>query len=192
MFEDILEKMQSSEHSAAVDLLFGNLGGWSLDREVIEFILQKKFNKILMLGSGPGSIVLAKAGVEVWAIEENPQYILEGVPKNHHYIYCPLKNYKHNEHQEYKWYHVSQLKLPKYYDLIVVDGPAYSENRFGFYQHFNLFKKDVDIIMDDINRTVEYKTLLLIGKRLGREFTVKNLYQRKQFGYMAYEKQHSI
>ena len=45
------------------------------------------------------------------------------------------------------------------YDLILVDGPLGTIGRSGFYRNLALFRPDVPIILDDVDRKDELKLL---------------------------------
>jgi hypothetical protein len=158
-------------------------GGWAIDVEIADWVTDRNLKRVLMLGSGEGSLGLAERGHIVYAIEDEPDYLDKYEHENLNYIYAPLRPYHHKHHVDYFWYNhmILQEILPNY-DVLIVDGPLGSPNRFGIYHHFKLFKDNTPMIFDDVNRRVEYKAALLIARRLKKEMIIKNTHQRKQFG----------
>ena len=60
-------------------------------------------------------------------------------------------------------------QLPKGHDLVLVDGPPGIIGRSGFYTNLDLFRKDVLIILDDVDREDELQLLRLIEQKLGKK-----------------------
>lgn len=149
-----------------------NLNGFAITSELFTWIRNNlpDGKTILELGSGTGTIELCKY-YKVYSVEQNKKW-LNVAPSN--YIYAPINN---------EWYDVSILKkkLPKRYDLIIIDGPLGVVRRIGFYKHISLFRTDVPMIFDDVNRPVEHKLMRKVSKKLNRKFTVHEA-GRKKFG----------
>lgn len=128
--------------------------GMAISQEIfnhLESILEPG-KTILELGSGHGSeLLLAKWNLI--SIEDNSKW----VGKYHdRYIHAPLTEHKPiaGAPKSVLWYDREILKkeLPKFdYDLLLVDGPA-GYNRAGFAKYFSLFKQDVPILFDDMQR----------------------------------------
>lgn len=125
------------------------LGGWSFEPELLEFVLANLSigSTILELGSGAGTGVLSSAGYRMYSIEHNQKFINK---YNSTYIYAPMVRY---------WYDKNIVKenLPLRYDAILIDGPVGSESksRIGFYENLALFDSSKMMIFDDTNRSGE-------------------------------------
>jgi hypothetical protein len=144
------------------------LGGGAIEEELFEMIrviLPK--GTILELGSGDGTKALVEAGYKIYSVEDDPEWW-----DLHHnnYIHAPRvphKPLKHHDGLPSVWYDADVLRreLPKIdYDLILVDGPW--GNRGGFVKYWELFKHDVPIIFDDVNRTRDRRIMASIALRL--------------------------
>ena len=154
-------------------------GGWAISKELFDFIrsILPEGKTLLELGSGWGSSQFSEH-YTVYSIEHNPRWLGK---YNTNYLYVPIKN---------KWYNPVLLKrkLPNSYDLILVDGPPQWIGRHGFYTYLDLFKTDLPIIFDDVNRKAEYNLMMLVGQKLQRDVTIFNPGPRKKkFGVILYE-----
>lgn len=142
---------------------FGTFGGFSIEKELYDYIcaILEEGKTILELGSGFGTGELAKR-YKMYSIEQDSRWL--GKYKST-YIYAPFIN---------GWYDVNVLmdQLPSEYDLILVDGPYWPEDRFGFAVYFELFRQDVPIIFDDVNVKTVYDAMIEVSKKLGRPFSV--------------------
>jgi len=149
---------------------------WSISKELFDYIrsILAKGKTILELGSGWASSELSKY-YTVYSIEHNKYWLNKF---NTHYIYAPIKD---------RWYDTEILKnkLPKTYDLILVDGPpGPTIGRGGFYTNLHLFNTDVPIIFDDVNRQAEYDLMVKVANTLNRSFIIFDDSARKQFGVL--------
>lgn len=159
---------------------------WEVEDAIIQKIESLVFTgrPILELGSGIGSTKrLSEKGYKVTSIEHDPLY-LDKIP-NVNYIYAPIKEHKLiQKFEKNQWYDASVLrrKLPTSYDLILVDGPTSTYGRQGFIKYWDLFKKDVPIIFDDINRPDDYRVACKISGRLRVPLTVYTYLGDKHFG----------
>ena len=154
-----------------------NLNGWSLSEEAVEWILKNipKYSTILELGSGTGTIELCK-NYNVWSIEHNKDWI--GLSKKSNYIYSPLKSYLHSN-KSYIWYNDSFLKkLPKDYQLLIIDGPP-GDIRGNFIYFNRYFKKDIPILIDDTNRLVDKKLAEDLSKIMNKEILEIKGYEKE-------------
>jgi len=109
-----------------------------------------------------------------WAIsKELFEWILENLPKGStilelgsgsNYIYAPLID---------GWYDVEILKneLPKHYDLLLVDGPV-GENRINIINHYEMFKQNIPIIIDDTNRENDRNMSIFLSEKLDKKITL--------------------
>jgi len=151
----------------------GDFGGWSISKFLFDFIngLLEPGSRIIEMGSGWGTGELAKS-FEMYSIEHNPHFL------NIHYsnyINAPIVEYfDDNFPNDTGWYDADILKkeLPRYYDLILVDGPLGIIGRSGFYRNLALFRSDVPIILDDVNRKDELTLLEKIETKTGRKAVI--------------------
>ena len=75
-------------------------------------------------------------------------------------------------------------QLPKEYDLVLVDGPPGTIGRSGFYTNLDLFRKDVPIILDDVDREDELQLLRLIEQKLGKKAQIYKDADLKNFAVL--------
>jgi hypothetical protein len=138
-------------------------GHWSIDKELFLYIrsILPTGSTMVELGSGWTSGEFSKY-YTVYSIEHNNRWI--GV-YNTNYIYAPIIN---------SWYDTTAVQkfLPQHYDLILVDGPTGNIGRGGFLTNLHLFKTDVPIIFDDIDRAAEYTLMCQVAEKLQREYTI--------------------
>ena len=156
-----------------------NFGGWSIDKEVFDYIQQvlPAGKTILELGSGWASEILSEY-YTVYSIEHDPQWVGK---YNTHYIYAPIIN---------GWYDVSVLsnELPTHYDLILIDGPTGTIGRGKFYTNLYLFNTNTIMIFDDVNRIAEYNLLVAVSQKLNKPYTIYKSNGQKNFGVILPEK----
>lgn len=149
-------------------------GGWSISQELFDYIRNnlESGKTILELGSGWGSGQLSEHYC-VYSVEHDEDWMNL---YNTHYLYAPIKD---------GWYDVELLKeqLPETYDLIIVDGPPGIIGRAGFFMYLDLFKTDIPIIIDDINRQPEYELMLNLSEKLQRSYEIHES-NKKQFGVL--------
>lgn len=150
-----------------------NFGGWSISKELFNYILQilPAGSTILELGSGWASGELSK-NYTVYSIEHNKRWLNK---YQTNYIYAPIVN---------NWYDTEVLKKELsliQYDLILIDGPPGTIGRVGFYNNLNLFNTDVIMIFDDVNRPAEYNLLNNVALKLKKSFTIIK-HKEKHFG----------
>jgi len=159
-------------------------GGWSITESLFKKILDlvPDGGTILELGSGEATAELLKH-YHVYSVEHNKNY-LDKYSTN--YIYAPLKLHDPVEHyilESYgeaskpEWYDPEILKaeLPRDYDLLLIDGPPMT--RSGTVKFFDLFRKDIPIILDDHHRTLERRVMHDISKLLGKPYTVYDAWE---------------
>ena len=187
MFESILNELPNSKtipitgEEWSSEEMLRSFGAASIAKELFDFIrsILPEGKILLELGSGWASGQFSKY-YTVYSIEHSRTWLDK---YNTHYIYAPIKG---------RWYdpNIVKEKLPQNYDLILVDGPpgypGCRTDRYGFYTHLELFKTDLPIIIDDVNRKVEYELMLRVGKKLQRVVIVFNG-GKKKFGVILYE-----
>ncbi len=159
--------------------LLKNFGGWSIDKELFDYIRQvlPTGKTILELGSGWASGILSEY-YTVYSIEHDPQWVGK---YNTHYIYAPIRH---------GWYDVSVLstELPTHYDLILIDGPTGTIGRWGFYTNLYLFNTNTIMIFDDVNRIAEYHLLTAVSHKLNKPYTIYESNGEKKFGVILPKK----
>lgn len=121
-----------------------NLGDFAIGHNAFEAIKKTAKKTVLELGSGTGSIEIAKH-FNLYSIEDQVHWVerYQGGKVFH----VPIVN---------DWYDVKKLESiveSINYDLILVDGPfRYSRN--AFFDNYHLFKK-VPFMIDDTHRDRE-------------------------------------
>jgi hypothetical protein len=156
-------------------------GGWSIEEQLFVWLknnLQEK-NTIIEFGSGNSTAELIKLW-NVFSVEEN----IDWVNKYHNqYIYAPLKDH---------WYDLTSLTkgLPKKYDLILVDGPAYGR-RMGFFENFQNLNFENSgckfLVFDDVERPHDFECYSKVCDLLRlKNIAFKTHIQKsvKQFAYI--------
>ena len=132
-----------------------NFGGYAISIEMYYWILENlpKGSTILEFGSGTGTVELAEY-YNVFSIEHDKKWLNYAKSK---YIYAPIISYRTKD--VYKWYdrEIIKAKIPRKYDLLLVDGPNGYIGREGFIRNINLFNMDIPIIIDDTQRENEAK-----------------------------------
>ena len=125
------------------------LDAWTLPEEAFEAIdgLIKPRDRILELGSGEGTLRLLKK-YAVCSVEHDPSRMLPDTLLNHRNVFAELKNGWYDRAVIEKWTITS-------YDLLIIDGPVGSDSRIKFLQNFDLFRVDVPILIDDVQRQPE-------------------------------------
>ena len=147
-------------------------GSSSIDKELFDYILNiLPDGKIMIeLGSGWASGEFSKH-YTVYSIEDDPIWLNR---YDTNYIYASITD---------RWYNVDaiQQNLPEEYDLILVDGPLGLIGREGFCKNLHLFRTDVPIIFDDVDRCKDYNNMVQVAKKLNRTFSVHRT-KNKKFG----------
>ena len=148
----------------------GDFGGWAISKTLFDFIYNflEPGSRIIEMGSGWGTGELAK-NFEMYSIEHDSQFLNI---YNSNYISADIiEKFDNDFPNDTGWYNsdIIKKKLPKDYDLILVDGPPGVIGRSGFYRHLDLFRQDVPIILDDVNRKDELKLLKKVERKTGRK-----------------------
>jgi hypothetical protein len=158
-----------------------DFGGWAIQESCYNFIRQilPEGAVILELGSGIGTHHLSKH-YTMFSIENYGEWIDKYKST---YIYAPIVYYNdkypapdlpgEDGHRQTGWYdyHLVKNNLPEHYDLILVDGPNGTFGRGGFLKHIEIFKHDVPIIFDDVNREPEKELMIKTSDYLKRPYT---------------------
>lgn len=142
------------------------LGGWSIEKEMLNYIM-KTFPtaKILLeFGSGNGTFAFLKH-FSVTSIEHDPYYSMKRA-SNHNCVVAPIEN---------GWYRGSVVKEAletTEYDLILVDGPP-GDLRTGILDHVGLFTQiTCPIIFDDMDREDDCTIMKTFCKALDRRYRI--------------------
>lgn len=138
-------------------------GGWAISEGLFNWIVKniKNGSTVLEFGSGSGTRELAKY-FDMVSVEHDPRF----VGKHHStYIHATIID---------GWYDVKAIKkwLPEDYRCVLVDGPPSYIGRHGFYDNLSMFKTDVPIIFDDVNREADREVFYKVAKKLGREYKI--------------------
>lgn len=159
-------------------------GQWSIDKIVYDWIEKNlpQGSTILELGSGNSTQAL-KDKWKVFSVEEN----IDWVNKFHNnYIHAPIKD-------NYYDIEILEAKLPKKYDLLLVDGPAYGD-RNQMLKHFSLFNMDTSgcryVIFDDVERPNDLQTYRQVLDHVSQTQTVLDtgiITQVKSFAFIVFD-----
>lgn len=146
-----------------------NFGGYAISEEMYDWILENlpKGSTILELGSGKGTRELCKF-YKMFSIEHDKRWLNYAKST---YIHAPIITY--GKKKEYKWYDrkVIKKKIPKEYDLLLVDGPNGYIGREGFVRNIVLFNMNVPIIIDDTQREKYVKICDFLCDNYGKKPT---------------------
>lgn len=157
------------------------LGGWAIEREMIDFIKTKvpEQKAILEFGSGTGTDFLLEH-YKVSSVEHDINFIQKR-GQFHTCNHVPIN---------YGWYDATILKsivTDQCFDLILVDGPP-GELREGILNNLDLFEEvDCPVIFDDVDRELDFKTMSIFCDRLKFSFQVIQG-NKKKFAYCIKEK----
>ena len=141
------------------------LGGWSIEKEVLD-VLEEMIPKgasILEFGSGDGTTALLE-NYQVTSVEHDKNYCFKR-GESHHIIHAKIEN---------KWYNKEKIReaLKTEYDLLLIDGPP-EELRAGILLNIDLFK-DIKspIIFDDTNRPLDKEVMIRFCEKLNYEYKI--------------------
>ena len=153
------------------------LGGWSIEKELLNYIRNILSNgkSILEFGSGKGTDALLEF-YKVTSIEHNTRFSFKR-KENHHCIFVPIQDgwYQHD---------CVEAALEKPYDLIIVDGPP-GLLRKGILKNLNLFKKiRTPVIFDDVNRELDKEIMSVFCNELKYNHKIING-EKKAFAFCS-------
>ena len=159
--------------------------GISISQECLNFIKENlsKESTILEFGSGDGTVWLSKLGFTIYSVENQMEW-MDRFPSATNYINCRSRYYGKDYpapegiRERRGWYYLEDIlsKIPKSYDLILVDGPGSSWGRGGFYKHINEFNTDVTMIFDDIHRVQDADVMKSVSEHVGRGYELIDKY----------------
>lgn len=142
------------------------MGGWSIEKELLEYIkkLLPKGSPILEFGIGTGTEALLKH-FQVISVEHDPKYC-DAKSKRHQCVFAPIEN---------GWYNINRVRetiLNKNFYLILVDGPPGSL-REGILKNTSLFNSiDSLFIFDDVNRKKDYEIMHSFCMELNLQYDI--------------------
>jgi len=125
---------------------------------------------VLEIGTGFSTIELAEV-FEVISIEDNPRWH-RGVSRLIHAPLIKLEHIRNSTHSRFRdfdaWYDPEILERELEgvaYDAILIDGPAGSKRRPGFYHYRSLFNLKVPIFIDDVHRSNDLRMAVLLARK---------------------------
>jgi hypothetical protein len=138
-----------------------NLGGWAIEKSVLDWLLNNipKGSTVLEFGAGSGTIELAKF-YDVISVEHNPNFC--NLTDRAKYVLSPL---------EYGWYRhdlIDKAVVDKEIKAVIIDGPPGAGNRSGVLNYIHRLRK-ASIIIDDTNRAPEAELSRSISSMVGRK-----------------------
>lgn len=166
-------------------MIFNVKNQGSISKELYNKIIELLPNgreTILELGSGEGTREILKAGYTIYSVEQNEKWVGQFPPAI--YIYAPIKN---------EWFDTERMKdkLPKEYDLLLVNAPvacnpSIAKRRLGLLDNINLFKnlKNKIIIIDDTNRKYEKQLAEELSKKFDKNVEYFKDSWGKEFGVL--------
>lgn len=137
-------------------------GGSGITEDCYNWIREniKQGSPVLEFGAGLVSTAKLSQLYDLTSVEHNEAFIGAFPSK---YIYAPLSD-KNGWYQESK---VAALRNEKF-ELVIIDGPPGSGNRFGILLYVELIANANWILVDDSNRPGERILVELLAKELNR------------------------
>lgn len=139
-----------------------NLNDFNISSELLDWLIKNaaKNSTILEFGSGTGTIELCKF-FKVYSVEQSGHYL--NLAKESNYIHAPLVN---------NWYDPEKVfnNLPESYDIIIVDGPAGAQSRYGIDKYWDKLNTNIPIIFDDTHRESDRNHAINVSKLLNKEY----------------------
>lgn len=151
------------------------LGGWSIEKELVTFLIDRlpSGKLILEFGSGVGTDALLRR-YNVISIEDDMDYAYTHA-HNHTCLLSPVSN---------GWYsrNVVSDALSMNPDLLLIDGPR-GTLREGILENLDLFQQiSIPVIFDDMDRSIDYQIMRTFCKELDYSFTIETG-AKKQYAY---------
>ncbi len=142
-----------------------NLGDWSIEKKMLDFIVSKFMSgsKILEFGSGLGTDALLSR-YEVVSIEHNIDYAFER-SEDHKCNYIPISD---------GWYdsYLVEDVLKEKFDLLLIDGPP-GNLRKGILNHSDLFfTLKSPIIFDDVDREYDKEIMIQFCEKINFNYEI--------------------
>lgn len=151
------------------------LGGWSIEREVINFLNNTipRGKTVLEFGSGIGTDALLKT-YSVISVEHDEEFAYSHTPE-HTCIHSPIKN---------GWYCREGVEsaLSLKFDVVIIDGPP-GELRRGILDNLDIFRNmDSPFIFDDIDRELDRETMIAFCEKKNYNYEIMEG-RSKKFAY---------
>jgi len=167
------------------------LGSVSISNKTVEFIksILPLKSTILEFGSGYGTTILSEF-YTMYSVENQTEW-MDKFQDSTTYINCRMKEYNDSDFHppniigpQTSWYDPKDLfhKLPKNYDLILIDGPGGHWGRGGFLKFLDKFNTNIPILFDDINREAEFDLMVKTSIKLEKKYEILN--NDKALGYI--------
>lgn len=156
------------------------VGSVSISDTTLDFIrsILPEGSTILEFGSGEGTVRLSEY-YKMYSVENQTEW-QDRFPDATTYINCDTKWYDdaftvpEMSSQQRAWYDPDMLlgKLPKEYDLILIDGPGGQYGRGGFLKYLEHFNTDLPMIFDDANRPAELELMQKVSQIVNRPYAL--------------------
>jgi len=164
MIKDAIERVCRKIFMSAKSLPHPEFGGSGITEDCYNWIRANIEAQSPVLEFGAGLVSTAKLSehYKLTSIESNENFI--GTFKSH-YIHAPLS-------KQDGWYEVDKLGdlKDKDFDLVIIDGPSGSGNRFGILLNLDFLKNSKRILVDDTDRPSEKLLLELLSRALNRPY----------------------
>ena len=141
-------------------------------RTLVNHIFEQKPERVLELGSGVSTLVMAhvlnRTGGHVTALEQDAEYAqktrdtirLHGLEETATVVHAPLRSFD-IAGEEWLWYDWNGLNDATMFDLLFVDGPSGNVQSLARYPGLPLLNDQLDdgctIVLDDAHREEEQK-----------------------------------
>ena len=174
-------------------------GKHSLSKDLFYFIALNfnEDNVLLEMGSGRVTALFDQMFKKVYSVEDQPEWL----NKYHsNYIHSPIIPFSESYVQsllkagvDYNiaWYDPELLKeeleTHNDYNFILIDGPCGIHGRYGFSKHIDIFKTDVPMIFDDVNRPEDVANYNETLKKLNKTGRIYKCSDGKMFGVVNWE-----
>ncbi len=174
-------------------MINNNFGDHAITEQTFNLIkdILPEGKTILELGSGHGTYELSKH-YKMYSVEHHPSWVgrYDSI-----YFQCPVVKQKTPVYQKEnippglagnlsefgEWYDIDTVinKLPKNYDLLLIDGPNSDYRRTNFVSHINKFNKNAIWMFDDCNREYDLETYKKCCYLRNTNYEIVNCGQKK-------------